>query len=307
MHKRTKGNIATYYVVIFLVLGLVGAVLRALELIRHYDRLTGLFEPFAAAPVLPLYVLVCALAAFACSWQYRGDAGPFVDVYALSRRPSIIARIVCGVLLCAAGFLKVPGALVTFVYSVRDAIALRSLQVVNGFSLAELIFGLITILAGVAYVVLTNARCTHRIDDITRFFSTIPIYWSCFLLVMTFMDHPVEPVLRSFAYDLLAGCAMVLAIYHFIARAYDRLQRGPAVFVSLIGITLLTLSVVSKILAALLSGNVIWLTEDAFRTVSFAVIGAMILLDTIPLLNAPKYIRPASQKNTEGIDETIES
>lgn len=94
MHKRTKGNIATYYVVIFLVLGLVGAVLRALELIRHYDRLTGLFEPFAAAPVLPLYVLVCALAAFACSWQYRGDAGPFVDVYALSRRPSIIARIV---------------------------------------------------------------------------------------------------------------------------------------------------------------------------------------------------------------------
>jgi len=302
MQKSSKFGHGIWYVSIFVILGLYGALLRAWELVQHYNRVTSLFEVFETAPLVPFYVFACGLAALVCAWLFRGKAGEFMDVYGLKKKTSVWLRMLCGVGFIGAGTLKC----VAWYFAAERALAAaaeKQTPVFMHLRIAQLVFGILTILTGVAYMVLTRGRTKDKLDDYEQLCSNIPVYWACYLLILTFMEHPVEPVLRTFAYDLLAACALAVSIYKFTARCYGKLFRSVAVFTSLFGITLIEVSALGRVFAWLLTGNFVWVSEVAFRIVAFALSGVMILLEIIPLLYAPEYVGPPQEDvKPEGVE-----
>ena len=102
------------------------------------------------------------------------------------------------------------------------------------------------------------------------------------------MEHPVEPVIRNFVYDILASCAIVFALFWFIAPLFREAGRGRSLFFSLSGVYLVLLTGVGRIVAFLLSGESRNLTDAPYRMLLFGCAGVLLLQNAAALLRAEK-------------------
>ena len=125
----------------------------------------------------------------------------------------------------------------------------------------------------------------------------VVLFWISFALLYTFMEHPVEPILQVFAYDLLAMCASALALYGQTGRIYGKARARLGAFGALLGTALLTVSLFGRVCAFILSGNLYYLRQIAFR------VPVMLGLLLICMLDAAAYlrVRPKQEEKADAV------
>ena len=131
---------------------------------------------------------------------------------------------------------------------------------------------------------LAKARLDGKVPDYTRFISSLSVFWGCFLLVITYMEHPVEPVIRVFAYDILASSFIVLALFYMVAPLFRTPRRSAALFFTLGAVYLILLTIVGRAVAFAMSGYLRNLVDAPFRMIVFACMGVLLLQNAAGLL-----------------------
>ena len=254
-----------FWLILILLMGICAGVLRGMEVSAHFDWDTALYEPFAAAFVLPVYTALSAALIAAVSAAQRGELPGFYEAYPIRSKAGLFIAAMASLGLCAAGLWKLFAAMT----------ALKAVQI---------ILGILTVIGGAVLLAMAVSRWREKMPDPVRVASSLCIFWGCFLLVVTYMEHPVEPVIRNFVYDILASAAVVFALFYYVAPLFRKTGRGRALFFSLAAVYLVTLTAVGRVVAWLLSGDSRNLTDAPFRMLLFLCAGVLILQNAAGLL-----------------------
>lgn len=254
-----------FWLILVVFLGICAGVLRGIEVSAHFDWNTALYEPFATAWVLPVYAALSAALIGAVSLAGKGRLTDFCASYPIGGKNGLFLAALASLGLCAAGLWKLFEAMT----------ALRA---------ANIVFGLLTVLAGAVLLALAKARLDGKVPDYTRFISSLSVFWGCFLLVITYMEHPVEPVIRVFAYDILASSFIVLALFYMVAPLFRTPRRSAALFFTLGAVYLILLTIVGRVVAFAMSGDLRNLVDAPFRMIVFACMGVLLLQNAAGLL-----------------------
>lgn len=250
-------------------LGICAGIMRGIEMAYHFDWSTAMFEPFSAAFVLPAYSIAAALVILIFSLACHGKISDYCAAYRIRGKFGLFIDVLSALVLGLAGLW-------------------RTLSAVKTGRASYIVFGILTVLTAAVMIALSRSRHSGRLGVYTRSFSSLLIYWACFLLVLTYMEHPVEPVLRVFCYDILAASFLTLASFYEIAPIFSVKRRSAAVFFSLGSIFLILLTVVGRGTAFLLSGDLNNIFDAPWRMLAFVCMGLRIFQTTAGLLSDPQ-------------------
>ena len=284
--KRYIGYILSLSI---LLLGAVGAILRSIELVRYIEPSTNLYHASGLmAWALPLVsAAAIAVSVVVGKKTSRGQTGSFCEVFATHGQVPHLILIGSAVLLIVAGIFKT----ISVVASLFDAIAVLPYMgkvnvrtLLRLLSVAQLVYGILTIVAGISMIGLASARRRCRETDTTRFLATIPIFWACFLLILTFMEHPVEPVFHIFAYDLLGAAAIVLSVHYTSAFLFGKVRIFKNIVFSLLSLYFIMVTVGGRAIAFLTTHQFRFLMEVPFRMVAFVAMFGYILINAMCVL-----------------------
>lgn len=232
--------------------GVLGGVLRGFELTTCYDDTTGLYTAGPVTYVLlgfsAVVVVLCLLLALV---KRKGDQ-PFTALYRCGV-PGTMLCMLAGVVMTAAGFLHTVSFFSSGKYS-------------------SLLFGILTVLCGVSLIALAAARKQGKLPDMTGFGAVVTVFWACFMLVLVFMEHPVEPVELLYAYDLLAMCCALLSVYGAAGQIFERDRARIALFSSLGAVFLLTVSNFGRVMTFFTTGSAHFVTQVGFRLAVYAAL-----------------------------------
>ena len=176
--------------------GVVGFVLRRVELNTVFDPATGLAEksaPVSAALIILSFAVAVFLVAYALvsSKKYAiENSAP-----ALSLQNSVL--LVLDVLVMLA---MIAGSVYYFLESDVRSIAVTA-------------FAVFAALTGIAFAAVPLAAKRGKNDMWMCILSVIPALFFCFWLVWEYRQNAGEPVLRDYCYSCLALCALALSAY----------------------------------------------------------------------------------------------
>ena len=259
------------YLVLALGAGLFGGVLHGHELVYCYDNTAGLYTADTSSYILPVLCALAALVSLFAALGVREDKETsYPAYYSLSKGGTAIHVL--------SGFFVIAGGAVLLYSFLSD------------HSIYSLLLGAFTAIAGVSFVLLSSVRAGRAPEASAKGNGIVVLFWICCALLYTFMEHPVEPILQVFAYDLLAMCASALAIYCQTGRIFKKSRARLGAFGSLCGITLLTTAGFGRLCAFVLSGSLSYLREIAFRA---PVMLGMLLLC---MLDAAAYLRSHAEQ-----------
>lgn len=240
-----KQNYKILWLLFAFAAGLFGGVLRGHELAVCYHSASGLYTYDYSSYALIALCGAAVLLYVLCALLVREDAQPYASRFRLSKA-GLVLNVLSGLILVVSG-------------------ALYTLSTVSAFSIYRLLLGIFTVVCGVCVIVLASTRKKRRVLDSAPMAAVTTVFWACFMLIATFMEHPVEPILQLFAYDLLAMCAAALSVYCQAASVFGKNRRRLCVFSSLSAVTLLTVSVFGRLTASVFSGEAWYFTEVLFR------------------------------------------
>ena len=232
--------------------GAAGGFMRGKELSVCYNDTTGLYT---AAPItwalLILSAVVC-VAGLALALTIPRNGRAFSTLYR------------CGTAGALLGVLS--GGLIVVAGLVRIAFFFGTLW------LSAFFIGLLTVIAGISVIALTAARRRGNMPYMTAFGAVVVVFWASFMMIQVFMEHPVEPALLLFAYDLLAMCFALLAIYGVTAQIFARDRAQITLFAALGAVYFLLVSGFGRLVAFLYTGNLSYLTQVSFRLMIYAAL-----------------------------------
>lgn len=243
-----KHTYKTLWLFAALAFGLFGGILRGHELAYCYQYDTGLYYADYSSRVLPLLCVFAAAVFLLVGVSVKKDNRSYLKKFAISRGGmalSVLAGLI--ILVCGA------------VYAVSIALS---------FSIYKLLLGALTAVAGMCIILAGARRKAGDEEDAARMPLLITVFWAAFMLILTFMEHPVEPILQLFAYDLLAMCASALSVYCQAADVFGKNRDKIGAFASLLAVTLLTLTVFGRALAVYFTGNTAFITDALFRMIA---------------------------------------
>lgn len=232
--------------------GAAGGILRGIELTRCYDDTTGLYASGPVTYVLLGFSAVIAALCLLFALVKKPDKRPYTALYRCGV-PGAMLCMLSGVIMAAAGLMRVARFFDDGRYS-------------------GLLFGILTVLCGVSLVALSAARKQGRMPDMTGFGAVVTVFWGCFMLVLVFMEHPVEPVELLYAYDLLAMCLALLSIYGAAGQFFDRSRMRITLFSSLGAVFLLLVSGFGRFMTFVYSGSTHFIAQVDFRLVVYAAL-----------------------------------
>lgn len=202
-----------------LAAGLAGAAAYALFLSRGYDHTVDL--PVAGQPWLAvLAVLTLALAALALLCSFRLPKEDFDRQTAFERwlgGDSPLVRtggVLAGFLMAAGGALGLFG-----VYQNMQAEALQTGMAARPDVLTLVLYAL-AILTGI--VLILALPLFRTVTESAAALTIVPIFWSCFDMILTFKENGDNPMMSLYLWELLAAGAVTLAFYEISAVLFDK-------------------------------------------------------------------------------------
>lgn len=248
-----KNTIKKVLPLVFVVFaGIVGGILRGMELTLCYDDTTGLYTSGPVTYFLLGLSTVIAVLCLLLALMKNRDRRPYTVLYRCGV-PGTMLCMLAGVVMAAAGLM-------------------RAADFFNGGVYSSLLFGILTILCGVSLIALSAARKQGKIPMMTGFGAVVTVFWGCFMLVLVFMEHPVEPVELLYAYDLLAMCCALLSIYGAAGQIFGRDRMRIALFSSLCAVFLLLVSGFGRFMTFIYTGSTYYMTQVDFRMVVYAAL-----------------------------------
>ena len=193
--------------------GVIGAVLRGLNLLTGYEPETNL--PIAgngAQTALIVLSVLTAAVLFVCARGFRADRGAvFEEMFGSSSAGFKVLSVLAGLVMIAAGaggfYLLLPQ------FSGQSSI----------FSLLPLIpLWLLAILTGGCFIGLAAALSRRAVTETTAAMTVVPMFWSCFDLIITFKDNGASPFVGLYAVELFAAIALTYAFYALAGFLYSR-------------------------------------------------------------------------------------
>lgn len=203
-----------------LVVGIFGAFFRWLEVLNAFDAATGLYKPASITGMI--VVIYCILAVIAMIGfcvvylhAYRSSVeSPEAAMRARNGLPKVIAW--------AFSALIIIGAIATMLTS--------NYHELPGF---RRIFAAMAIFAGIAFP-FTVSRKDGTFSPVAETASLVPPLFGCLWLVFSYKLNAENPVLRVYAFEILAIAALTYGYYNICSYFYGRAKRPGKILFSLL-------------------------------------------------------------------------
>jgi len=230
------------------VLGAAGACFRAAEL--QYGIVGRIYDKGFYSTAIP--VIIGAIFIFAAFFAWRSRVKPQPEYSSLLQcsKRGFAGILIAALVLVAAGSMQVVQYAQTQVFS-------------------ELIYGLLTVFAGVSLALMGAVFAGRPESELFGVLASVPVFWGCFLLILTFLEHPAEPVIPVFACDLLACCACVITLYAISAAIIKRKRSNLAIFGSFSATALILMALGGRVLYVLRTKDLSWVMDAPFRLAAF--------------------------------------
>lgn len=257
------------------IAGLLGAILRGLNLHTGYEPVTCLPVPGNLPQTLlialSVVVTVGMLLWSRCFAAQRGVS--FEQTFACQSTGYKMLAAICALVIGAAG----AGGLFILLSS-SSASAMQPLDFIPMIPL-----WLLAILTMVSFIMTASAQARGTINEGGALFTLIPMFWACFDLIITFKDNGASPFVSLYAFELFAALALVFAFYAIAGFLYSASNPARFVFTAAIGVFFSFTCVGGYLVCWLLGGSPVVLDSEAMlRYVCFGA-GSVYLLANLSI------------------------
>lgn len=219
------------------VAGLCAAILRGAQF-RDAENLDGFIS--GSTPYAYGLVILCALV-FAIA---IGSAVLFTKWIKL--RKSDMPGIGVALPFCVA-------SIIILVYAGFIFLSLKA-----EFNAINLILGFFSLYCSVALFILGKYRMAERDTSAYCIISSVPVFWACFMLILTFREKISDPVIWDYVFHIFSYLSILFSAYSIAAHALGKSKKGVAVFSCFCGIFFFLIEIVSPFV----SGNAAELTTE---------------------------------------------
>lgn len=204
-----------------LAAGLCGASLRATYLNYPIETAAGAPAFYGLSIVCVIALLMSVIAAFLLK------SGIEYSSVFLTKALPIASFVGAAILLAYA---------VTLIVSLADR-----------FSALTLILALLSVYACVSFIALGRHRLAERDDTAYCIFSAVPVFWICFVLIITFREKITDPVISNYVFLILAYISILFFGYATSAHVLGKNRKHVAVFSCFIGIFFILIELISPL------------------------------------------------------------
>ena len=181
---------------LFFAVGIVGMILRKVQLETIFDPVSGLANPSPVNTALTALTLAVIAGAVAFAWPIKKELGKFDPLYAFP----VSGKVELGALTVFGSLLGVC-AVLNFVLDKTETAVIKG------------IFAVIGVLTAVS-VVLSALRAAKGEKAAGGVLSVIPPLFAAWWLVVTYKDNNTNPVLLEYCWSCLAAAAATTAFYY---------------------------------------------------------------------------------------------
>ncbi len=212
------------------IMAAVGFLVRWLQGMQIYDEVTGLADRSAGVNfwLTAIVVITAGLLAAAVILLKRCKAmeGPGAMV---GRSPlHTVVGVVAGLALALSGLLM--------------AVTFQTFD----FPKLRLVLGLVTAAAGVCAIQLTVQGGRSGREGARQLFSVVLVLFGCLWMVVTYKENAANPVIWSFAMEILALCAATLAFYFAAGYQFGQSQPLRSIYFSYLGTFLCMICIIDS-------------------------------------------------------------
>lgn len=291
------------YVLLILLAGMAGAVLRAMSLLYGYEPESGLpIDGYVPAMVLiGLTAVVFVLVLLLCrGWFRKLNGCRFEDLFGEMPGSMRAAGTLFGACVLASGGFGIS--------LLSDEVAEQSNEFVSAGTMttvAIVVMWTLCLLSGVMMILLLRGqRDGHPATKQMGTMITLPMFWCCMDLIMIYHENSGNPVISDYSYTLLMVIAIMTAFYSMGGFFFEN---SPAVrFFASSGIAVyLVLTYAGGAVLSFLMGSTPqnWLYADLIRLGAYLSVGAYLLVQMLHALGrttqAAEAVRHSAIDNTE--------
>ncbi len=106
----------------------------------------------------------------------------------------------------------------------------------GSFSVLTLVLVLLSVYACVSFIALGRHRLAEREDTAYCIFSAVPVFWVCFMLIVTFREKIADPIISNYVFLILAYISILVFGYSTCAHVLGKKRKHIAVFSCFVGI-----------------------------------------------------------------------
>lgn len=212
--------------------GICGAILRAYQFRNAFDPQTGILksgEPatYGFIAVCIIAALMAVIAAFLLKSGLEIKSNKFESVLTAAMSVSAV------VILAHAGII---------LFSLRDE-----------FDLTQLILALFSIYCAVSLLVMGKYHMAELNSTVYCVFSAVPVFWACFLLILTFREKISDPVISNYVPLIFSYICILFFTYAMAAHILGKKKKHVAVFACFLGLFFILTELLSPFLLKELS------------------------------------------------------
>jgi hypothetical protein len=250
--------------ILALLCGLGAAVLRGFQLAYSFDQNTSLIEPgdFWTVSLMTLSMVFGLIVIVYVILRHKKTPPPQPG------RPRRLGNVWLSVQLLALAALASASAL----------------DLSKGFTTSQVSFiclGFLGFFAVAALFMIANNVNTLPFTSTTGFWLTVPIFWSCLMLIMEFWGYAGNPVRSTYVYGTLATVFCALAVYTVAGFLFDRIKPGRVLLYAGPGVFFATLTLGGALLAPHLGEHLTLTLGGLFRAPPVNSIGEPLLVMNI--------------------------
>lgn len=231
--KFMKNKTFALVLLLPLVAGICGAFLRGAQFTEAFENSDGFISgstPFANG-LLILCILVFAMTTAA--------ALLFTKYLKPSKRDTSKRSITIS--------LWIAGSII-LIYAL---LILKTLA--DGFTVINLILALFSVYCSVSLFILGKYKLKELESSAYCIMSVVPVFWACFMLILTFREKISDPVIWDYVFHIFAYLSVLLSTYSIAAHALGKKKVGVTVFTCFCGIFFFLTELISPFLSG---GNI---------------------------------------------------
>ncbi len=217
-----KKKLLPFLFVLPIALGIVGAYARAVAL-AHDARGSALLTSLSIAAVI-----IFAAAAVFLRKERRGLGG--------GEKEGKIAFTVAGFIMLVAAFVAL-------------------FEVYRQYELLKLVFALLTIYCSVSLIVLGKYSLAAKDSIAYCTMSAVPVFWACFLLIITFRERISNPIIYEYVFLMFAYICILLFAYALAGEVLGKNRVAFGVFAALSGTYFIITEALAPYIAKVISGG----------------------------------------------------
>lgn len=234
MHKR-------YILPLFaLIMAISGTAIRAAELGHAFEQGTGFHVQNSSITLIMLLFTGACLILFGLISVFFSDRTPKGYKLAPGEHTTLSKGLVA-----ASGTVVLIAALAFLAVSFDEANSMN-----QTLPMSKLISVLLAVFAAGSIMI----RSVKAGKEYT-FFGLVPLYWSCFWLIIDYRDMSSNPTLLSYLYNLIAVILTVLFFSRVSGYDFDSAKVRLSIFIGLSSVYFCTVAAFAPVVAKLLYGS----------------------------------------------------